>query len=119
MKEFNTKIVNLAYLNEMTEGESDLLKEMIDIFFTQVDEFIELMHKHYNEQDYESLGKLAHKAKSSISIMGMADLAEDLKNLEILTKNNEQIDQYPNYITKFENQCKLAVDELKEIYKEL
>lgn len=115
----NTKIVNLSYLNEMSEGESALIKEMIDIFFVQVDEFIEMMNTYLEQKDYDNLSKIAHKAKSSIAIMGMNELADDLKTLEIIAKKREEIDQYPKYIAKFENQCKLAVKELKEIYKEL
>ena len=115
----NARIVDLSYLNEMSEGDSTLIKEMIDIFFSQVDEFIELMNNYLDKKEYENLGKIAHKAKSSIAIMGMNELANDLKTLEIIAKNGEKIEQYPKYIAKFENQCQLAIQELKEIYKEL
>ena len=33
------------------------------------------------EKNYNSLGLLAHKAKSSVAIMGMNDLADMLKNI--------------------------------------
>ena len=115
----NTKVVDMTYLREMTEGDNDLLKEMFDIFFVQVEEFKEEMNKYFSEKNYDDLAKVAHKAKSSIAIMGMSELADDLKKFELMLKKSEEIDQYPKYISKFENQCQLAVEELKELYKEL
>src|SRR3972149_11009569 len=119
MGTYNTNVVDLTYLNEMTDGDAGLLKEMIDIFLSQVDEFYQLLNKHYKEGEFDNLSKVAHKAKSSIAIMGMHELAEELGKLEIAAKNNEEADQYPKYIAKFEKQCRLAVEELKKIYQEI
>jgi HPt (histidine-containing phosphotransfer) domain-containing protein len=43
------------------------------------------MHQLADQEKWEELGKLAHKAKASASIMGMSDLAAELKQLEQLT----------------------------------
>lgn len=119
MDESNLKVVDLSYLKDMSDGESAIIKEMIDIFFTQVDEFIDEMKSLHEAKDWSGLGKLAHKAKSSVAIMGMNDLANDLKNFELLTKKQENIDEYKKYIVKFEEQCRLAVEELKLIYNSI
>ena len=73
---------DLTYLKNMSAGNKDLMLEMITIFKQQVAEFVLEMNKLYTNKEFESLGKLAHKAKSSISIMGLADLAKELKTFE-------------------------------------
>jgi HPt (histidine-containing phosphotransfer) domain-containing protein len=111
----NFMITDLTYLKGMSGGSSDIIKEMIGIFIEQTQEYIVDMQKHLDEKDYLSLGKLSHKAKSSVAIMGMNDLAADLKTLELLTKDSKDIETYQGYVDKFITQCKAAISELNEI----
>jgi len=112
-------ITDLTYLTNMSGGSPEIVKEMIGIFVEQADEYLRDMQKHLDEKDYLALGKLAHKAKSSISIMGMTDLAADLKTLELLTKDNAEVESYPAFVEKFLAQTKLAITELTEIASKL
>jgi len=108
-------ITDLTYLKNMSGGSSEIVKEMIGIFVEQANEYISDMQKYLTEKDYLALGKLAHKAKSSISIMGMSDLAVDLKTLELLTKDNAETESYPGFVEKFITQTKQAIIELEEV----
>ena len=111
--------INLSYLKEMTGGNQALVQEMIDIFKDQVVEFSHDMDEYLNKKDYISLGKLAHKAKSSISIMGLDDLSGDMKELENLTKSGKETEKYPLLVDKFKKQTKKAVEELDEVLQNL
>jgi HPt (histidine-containing phosphotransfer) domain-containing protein len=106
------KITDLSYLNQVSGGEPRFIKEMIRIFSEQVPEFISNMEKHFNEGNYLDLGREAHKAKSSVIIVGMNDLGVKMKELQIYTENNENIDKYPDYINEFKTLCLEAVKEL-------
>lgn len=112
-------ITDLTYLNNMSGGSPEIVKEMIGIFIEQANEYLRDMPKYLDEKDYLSLGKLAHKAKSSISIMGMNDLAADLKTLELLTKDTAEVESYPKFVEKFLSQTKGAITELSEIASKL
>jgi HPt (histidine-containing phosphotransfer) domain-containing protein len=109
------KHINLEYLENMTGGSPEIVKEMISIFISQVPEIVTEMHDLYRKKEWKALGMLAHKAKSSVSIMGMNQLAEDLKELEMLTKELKEIERYHIFIDKFEKECTAAISELKEI----
>ena len=109
------KYVNLSYLENMSGGSKSLVKEMVEIFIEQVPEFTSEMKEYLEKKDYQSLGLLAHKAKSSVAIMGMDDLAQSLKDFELLAKENKNIESYSSYIESFEKSCTEAVKELKEI----
>lgn len=111
--------VDLTYLKNMSAGNKDLILEMIGIFKTQVVEFSDGMDDFLKNKDYEQLGRLAHKAKSSISIMGLNDLAVDLKNLENLSKAGEQIETYPVLIEKFKVVTAEALLELDEVVRNI
>ncbi|MBN1158146.1 MAG: Hpt domain-containing protein [Bacteroidales bacterium] len=103
---------DLSYLQEMSGGNLELVKEMISIFKSQVIEFTKDMENHLNNKEFELLGKLAHKAKSSVSIMGLNDLANDLKTLENLAKEGKNAERYPALVRRFREITEEAVEEL-------
>ena len=111
--------IDLSYLQEMSGGNQSLILEMIEIFKDQVKEFTEGLETHYKKKEFEQLGALAHKAKSSISIMGLNDLAVDLKTLELLAKAGKDQDKYQQIIDKFKIETLEAVNELTEVTKNL
>ncbi len=106
---------DLTYLRNMSAGNKDLVLEMIQIFKEQVAEFIKDMNQLLEDKDYENLGKLAHKAKSSISMMGLNDLAVELKTFEIKAKAGIDTEEYPIFISKFRDETEEAVQELEEV----
>ncbi len=114
-----TQIVDLSYLYEMTDGEASAIKEMIDIFLSQIPEYSEQFNQHFKNQDWHQLGLLAHKAKSSVAVMGISELTDDLKKLEIDAKKGSNTEQYQKIIAKFEEKCALAKAELEKVYKNL
>jgi len=105
---------DLNYLKSMTDGDKGLISELIGIFSTQVEEYGIQMQLFHGEKNWKELSKLAHKAKSSVAIMGMKNLAEEMKQLEILASKEEETDKYLSYIDHFTNQCQQAVLELQE-----
>lgn len=111
--------VDLSYLKNMSAGNKDLILEMIGLFKTQIDEFSQEMDELYEKKEYESLGRLAHKAKSSISIMGLDKLSVELKNFENLAKTGENVEEYPKFIASFKKQTSEALDELDEVVKNI
>lgn len=105
-------LTDLSYLKGMTGGNTEVIKEMVNIFIEQVSEISDSMDKALGEKNYSLLGKLSHKAKASVSIMGMNDLAAALKELELKAAESKEIELYPAYVDKFKNDCSIAVEEL-------
>ncbi|MFW5886229.1 MAG: Hpt domain-containing protein [Bacteroidota bacterium] len=104
---------DLSYLIELSDGNKELITEMVEIFYLQVEEFVKDMDTHLANENWKALGQVAHKAKSSVSIMGMHDLAKDLKKMEQLSKQEKEKNKYPSIIKKFKSDCKIAIEELK------
>jgi HPt (histidine-containing phosphotransfer) domain-containing protein len=105
-------LTDLSYLKGMTGGNPEVIKEMVNIFIEQVSEISESMDKALSEKNYIVLSKLSHKAKASVSIMGMNDLAATLKEFELKAAESKEIELYPTFVDKFKNDCALAVEEL-------
>ena len=83
----NNQVIDLTYLESIADGDSEIVKELIDIFLDQIDEFTEGFENYFNDEDWRGIAALAHKAKSSVISMGMTELGNhDLKNLELIAK---------------------------------
>ncbi len=79
--------IDLSYLKSIANGDKEILKELINIFVDQVEEFRIGLNAHFNNQSWKELAALAHKAKASVVAMGMVNLGNiELKNLELIAK---------------------------------
>jgi HPt (histidine-containing phosphotransfer) domain-containing protein len=110
---------DLTYLESMSMGSNELIVEMIQIFVDQLPEFTVGLQEHLDNKDYTALGALAHKAKSSVAVMGMESLATDLKTLELSAKAGTDIDIYPVLVSRFIEQVTLTGSELSAYSKSI
>jgi HPt (histidine-containing phosphotransfer) domain-containing protein len=108
-------ITNLSYLKNMTDDNPDLIKELIDIFISQANEYTREMKELYAQGDWQALSRLAHKAKSSVAIMGMTELSEMLKDFELLARDQKNVDKFSDYISRFTDEINDACKELKTL----
>ena len=109
-------ITDLNYLKTMSGGDSKFIREMIDLFREQIEEYKIIMPELLEKKDYDGLSKIAHKAKSSVAVMGMSQVSELLKELEILTNEEREVERYETLINHFLEQSEMAVIELDSAY---
>ena len=107
-------ITDLNYLKTMSGGDSTFIREMIDLFREQVEEYKSIMPDLLKNKDYDGLSKIAHKAKSSVAVMGMTQVADLLKELEIITHEGKEEDRYESLVSHFLKQSELALTELED-----
>jgi HPt (histidine-containing phosphotransfer) domain-containing protein len=111
--------IKTEYLEMVAGGDPGLLKELVSMFKDQVAEFNHEMKGLFEEKNYKALGNLAHKAKSSVAIMGMDSLANMLRTFELQATEDKNSDMYESYIQRFENDTKCALDELDSLIKNM
>jgi HPt (histidine-containing phosphotransfer) domain-containing protein len=99
----------------MTDSNPELMQELIDIFTSQANEYIQEMQDSFEKKDWQSLSQVAHKAKSSVAIMGMNELSELLKDFEMLARDQKNVNKFPEYIGKFTREINEACKELKTL----
>ncbi len=106
------KYIKTDYLEMVAGGDSKLVKELVDMFRDQVAEIHAEMKTLLREGNYHELGLLAHKAKSSVAIMGMEELVNLLKRFELQVRQGEHSEQYAGYVDRFGNDTAAAITEL-------
>ncbi len=111
------RFINTEYLDSVSGGDNEIIIEIVAIFREQVSEIYSEMQALLTEKNYHALGMLAHKAKSSVAIMGMNDLAMMLKTFELQAKEEKESGEYTYYISKFRNDTYQALIELDDLIK--
>lgn len=109
------KYINPEYLESVSGGDPEVIREIVGMFGEQISEIYDQMKSHLAARDYVNLGMLAHKVKSSVSIMGMNDLAVMLKTFELQAREGKETDKYSQYIERFKNETAEALTELRDL----
>jgi HPt (histidine-containing phosphotransfer) domain-containing protein len=109
------KFINMEYLDSVSGGDPGIINEIVLIFKEQSVEIYNEMKSLLASKNYNSLGLLAHKAKSSVAIMGMKDLADMLKTFELQAREGKETQLYDQYLERFRSETGEAIKELDDL----
>lgn len=93
----------------MSGNNKEIMIEMVEIFIEQTPEFTQGISNYFENKQWTELGAIAHKAKSSVRIMGMSELGDCLEKIEHYSKGNQKV----GLQQKIENRHKLNDDDLR------
>ena len=111
-----TPIINLNYLDQITQGDQVLRREMINVILSETPGEVLKMRELFKRNDLQTLNAIAHRFKSTGTYIGNKELEFKIKELERLSKAGEatEIDNLLKYI---ENVCERACQELQKVIK--
>lgn len=112
------QLINKEEIDNISFGDSDFKKELIEIFNEQIPAFISNMEDYLKKNELKNLAREAHTAKSSVMAFGMIDTGNALKNIQLQAEDGitDNLRILLNKVTAEMNQ---ALDELQELSKEL
>ncbi|HOO98484.1 MAG TPA: Hpt domain-containing protein [Bacteroidales bacterium] len=113
------KYINTEYLDSVSGGDYSVTIEIVSMFIEQAGEIFSEMKTLLENKDYYNLGLLAHKAKSSVAIMGMADLAAMLKTFELQAKEGVETEKYGSYVDRYRIETTEAAAELNDLVENI
>lgn len=108
------KYFNLQYLYSLSNENSDFLKEMIDVFFEQINEFTSSINKAIEETNWHTIHKSSHKFKSSLRVMGIENLTVHFEAVHKFAKEQIRIEEIKNLVDDIIHYCKKCMNELKD-----
>lgn len=107
-------LYDLSYLNQVFQGNRDMINNIIHLFLQQVPEYIREMEECVRKNEPLSLHPLAHKAKSSVSMLGIKDMESDILKIEQDSKHLRNLDQLPVLVHRVKERCDMVYNQLKE-----
>jgi HPt (histidine-containing phosphotransfer) domain-containing protein len=78
-------------LYDVSGNDIAYIQKMVSTFLENMHPTIKKMELHLNEQDYDNLYKIAHYAKSSLSIIKISDVREQVEKIEKSAKRKTDL----------------------------
>jgi len=104
---------DLSYLNQVFQGNKEMINNIIHLFLQQVPEYIREMEECVRKNEPLSLHPLAHKAKSSVSMLGIRDMEVDIIQIEIDSKHLRNLDNLPQLVGRVKENCQVVYLQLQ------
>ncbi len=108
------KNYNLDYLRTISKNNHEFINEMIIIFIEQTDELLARLPEYLEAENYEEIGKLAHKYAStsrSIGNKNMSILCQSIERAIVIDKNVEPV---PLKVKQLQEIANTTKEELKQ-----
>jgi PAS domain S-box-containing protein len=110
-EEQNTMLVNLNTLKQFTDEDESFMLELLEYFYSSTPELLDKMEVIYKSNRFE-LAMLLHKYRSQVSLLGIEELIELTKTMEVALI--ESVVDY-DYDTSFEKIIKISRKVLLEV----
>ena len=112
--ENDNNVTDLSYLNKISNGDIDFIKEMIDVYMKQTPEAINNLEKYLENKDWQMLRAAAHKMKPSFTFFGLTAMDAIINSLEEYSEKEIHLELLPEMIAKIKLVCVKAMTELKQ-----
>jgi len=104
--------INLDYMNMMSEGDDSMKKIMLEMLLEELPVEIEKMQELLNAADWQELGSVSHKMKSTLAFVGNDAMTMANKDIELIAKNESDTDRLEGMINTLVELCPKTLAEL-------
>ena len=111
--ETNENSIDLSYLRESTDNNSELMKQIIEVFLKQTPVAIERLEAALQNEDWNDLRKTSHKMKPTFEYVGIKNLRSLVSEVQTITENQVGLDKLPELIKNLKKACEKASSELR------
>jgi two-component system, sensor histidine kinase len=109
------KWVDLTYIHSIGQGDGKFQNDLLRIFKEQLPIFINDLVVQLNNSDYQTLAATAHKAKSSVALLGVTKLQHSMEQLELKAKAQIDTHTFKPIIDEFIDIANQVLDEIKDL----
>jgi len=86
-------IYTLDKINEMAEGDNDFIISVVSVFLEEVPEDLAALESAIVSENFEQIGKMAHKIKPNVDLLGMEQTRANAYDLEKLGKESGSLEE--------------------------
>jgi HPt (histidine-containing phosphotransfer) domain-containing protein len=110
----NKKVINLDFLSNLADGNTDFILKMLEIYLKQTPENILDLDRYSMEKNYPELVTIAHKMRSSVPYVGLHEAEKLLEKIEYEAKQNINVENFPSMVERIIKLCEDSLVQVKE-----
>ena len=114
-KTANKSGLDLNSLYELTGGDEDLLKEMLDLFLDQTPTLMNKVVSHYESKEYNRVKEFSHTLKPTFTYVGMDKATGIAEQIELMAAEAEpDVEKLGKLVRELNLICNEALEKVKE-----
>lgn len=78
--------LDLTFIKQISDNDQEFINDVLNTFLNEMPKDIAQMNQAVNNKDIVTIGKMAHKTKSSLQTLGLFELKELALKIEKLAK---------------------------------
>ncbi|MCK5822194.1 MAG: Hpt domain-containing protein [Bacteroidales bacterium] len=108
-----TKLYNLSYLAELSGGDMEFEKSMIDYFISNTPAVIQTIDSLLEQENWKQIREEIHRFIPNLNMVGASSLLADSNSIEKYTETAQNLDLVHDLWTGVKMQCFKLVEQLK------
>src|SRR5580658_10131379 len=113
MSSGNQRLYDLTMVQSVSGGDEGFIKKMVALFIETVPQNMQDLRSALQAENWEQVGKTAHKLKSTIDSMGIKSIRQEIRTVEANAKQMESLTEIPGLVEKIDNVIKECIGQLQ------
>jgi len=109
----NPRLYDLSMVQSVSGGDEGFIKKMVALFIETVPQNVQDLRKALQEENWDQVGKTAHKLKSTIDSMGIKSIRQEIRTVEANAKQKQSLQDIPSLVTTIESVIQECIGQLK------
>ena len=114
MLDVNTRLYDLSMVQSVSGGDEGFIKKMVALFIETVPQNVEELIKATQSENWEQVGKTAHKLKSTVDSMGIKSIRQEIRTVEANAKQKQALEEISGLVTKISTVISECIEQLRE-----
>jgi PAS domain S-box-containing protein len=110
------KLYDLTMVRSVSGGDESFEKRMVQLFLDTMPASLKELQQAVDDQKWDTVGKLAHKMKSTIDSLGINEVKQDIRTIEANGKKSENTDAIPALAQHVVTVMQACLEQLKADY---
>lgn len=107
------KLYDLAMVQSISGGDTGFVERMVQLFIETMPPSLTELQQEVKQQNWVAAGKIAHKLKSTIDSMGIVQLKQDIRTIELNGKKVEHTEVIPELAARVVTVIEQCIQQLK------
>lgn len=109
-----TRLYDLSMVQSVSGGDENFIKKMVALFIETVPQNMQDLKNALQEENWDQVGKTAHKLKSTIDSMGIKSIRQEIRAVEANARAKESLDQVAPLVATIDNVIKECIGQLQD-----
>lgn len=107
--------IDLSYLEEIANGNTDFIVEMIDLFLQQAPESLIQIREKVEKKEFQLVGNLAHKLKPTFAMIGVMSGSKLAERIEKSTRGAYDLENLSELVDELKGISDLSMEKLRKL----